>query len=172
MPRPNRYTRELLGPIVARSLSVAEVLRELGLRQAGGTHALIARRIREFDLDTSHFLGGRRNRGAAHVGGPAKKSADELLVEKPELAARTHAFKLRRAMAEIGVPNACAGCGIPSTWQGKPIVLEIDHINGRFNDNRRENLRLLCPNCHSQTENYCVKNRRVSECYELYGAAA
>ena len=170
MPRI-QYTRDLLAPIVARSYSVAQVLRELGLRQAGGTQTHVSRRIRELRLDTSHFLGGRVNRGASHVGGPARKSASELLVERSEFAPRTRAYKLRRALAELGVPFECSICGVDGSWQGKPIVLEIDHINGRFTDNRPQNLRLLCPNCHSQTETYCVRNARISEVGLVYGEA-
>ena len=164
-----QYTRELLEPIVAESYSIAEVLRRLGLRQAGGNQAHIARRIRAFGLDTSHFLGGRRNRGREHR--PARKRADELLIEKPLLASRTHAYKLRRALAEIGTPPVCALCGIGSEWRGANLTLEIDHINGQHNDNRPDNLRLLCPNCHSQTETFCARNVRVSEALAVYGTA-
>lgn len=163
------YSRELLVPIVARSFSVAEVLRLLELRQAGGTHTHISRRIREFGLDTTHFLGGRRNRGSAHLGGPAKKSASEILVEKPPLAPRTRAFKLRRALFEIGRPVRCSVCGLPDEWLGSKLTLEIDHINGRHNDNRPENLRFLCPNCHSQTETFCARNIGVGEVVAPYG---
>lgn len=160
-----RYTHELLASIVARAYSVAEVLRLLEIRQTGGSHTHISRRIRELGLDTSHFLGQRRNRGIAHTGGPAKKPASELLVEKPELAPRTRARKLRRALAEIGTPLRCVVCGLEDHWLGSEITLEIDHINGRHNDNRPENLRLLCPNCHSQTETYCARNIRASEAF-------
>ena len=163
----HRYTKELLAPVVARALSVAEVLRLLEIRQAGGNHTHISRRIRELGLDTSHFLGARRNRGPNHL--PAKKSAAQLLVEKPPLAPRTKVVKLRRALIEIGVQVRCEGCGLPDEWQGKRLVLEIDHVNGRHNDNRPENLRFLCPNCHSQTETFCVRNRGVGEAFAVYG---
>lgn len=136
------------------------------MRQAGGNHTHITRRIREFQLDTSHFLGSAHNRGRR--GGPSKKAAEEFLVEKPELAPRTAAYKLRRSLSEIGRQFRCENCGL-AQWLGSPITLEIDHINGRPNDNRRENLRLLCPNCHSQTETYCARNIRAAESRVPYG---
>ena len=155
---PRRYTRELLAPLVAESYSIAEVVRKLGLRQAGGNHTHISRRIRELGLDSSHFLGSNWNRGDRHVGGPAKLTAAELLVERSELDRRTPPFRLRRALLEIGRRCACELCGLSDTWRGQPLRLEIDHSNGRHNDNRPENLRYLCPNCHSQTETYCARN--------------
>lgn len=166
-----RYTREVLEPIVAQAFSIAEVLRLLNVRQTGGGHAHVSRRIRELGLDSSHFLGGRRNRGTTHVGGPAKKSAREILIEKPELAPRTRAHRLRRALAEIGTPPRCALCGSDEQWRGSTLTLEIDHINGRHNDNRRENLRFLCPNCHSQTETFCARNIRRSDDRQRHEAA-
>ncbi|MBX9580218.1 MAG: HNH endonuclease [Gemmataceae bacterium] len=58
----------------------------------------------------------------------------------------------------MGRVSACTRCGI-SEWQGCPLSLHLDHVNGVNNDNRLENLRFLCPNCHSQTESYCKKGR-------------
>jgi hypothetical protein len=137
------------------------------LRQAGGNHLHISRRIRQLGLDTSHFTGSAHNRGRPSG---KRKLAAELLVEKPALAGRTHAFKLRRALDEIGRPARCELCGMADEWHGSKLTLEIDHINGRHNDNRPENLRLLCPNCHSQTETFCGRNIGVSEAFAYYGS--
>lgn len=69
-----------------------------------------------------------------------------------------------KRLLEKGVNYRCAICGI-FEWCGRPLVLHVDHINGIHNDHRRENLRLLCPNCHSQTDTYCNKAREPALCY-------
>lgn len=71
---------------------------------------------------------------------------------------RTH-LKMRLMAAGLLQP-VCTECGI-NTWRGKPLSLELDHINGDKHDNRLENLRLLCPNCHSQTATYAGRNKHV-----------
>lgn len=57
----------------------------------------------------------------------------------------------------------CSICGMKDIWNGRPIMLELDHINGITNDSRISNLRMLCPNCHSQTSNYCNRSNSIEE---------
>jgi hypothetical protein len=149
-----KYTFEILEPVVKSSLSFAEVLRNLGLKQTGGSQSNIKKLVIEYGLNTDHFLGQARNQGDAHRGGPKKTTAEEILVLRDRLARPESAHRLRRAMIEIGIPYKCSLCNIKDTWNEKPLMLTVDHINGHRFDNRRENLRFLCPNCHSQTPTF------------------
>lgn len=151
---PNcKYTAEMLRPIVESSLSYTEVLRRLGLKQAGGSQSNVKRLVQKYGIGADHFLGQSRNRGDEHRG-PRKATAEEILVLRDPLAQPEKAFKLRRAMIETGIPFLCAECGIEAVWNDRPLMLTVDHINGHRNDNRRENLRFLCLNCHSQTPTF------------------
>lgn len=68
-------------------------------------------------------------------------------------------IRLKKRLVKAGMLNeCCATCGIHE-WLGKKLVLDLDHINGVRSDHRLENLRLLCPNCHSQTPTYKSKNK-------------
>ena len=66
---------------------------------------------------------------------------------------------LKRALLEAGVPYECAMCGLDGTWQGAPLTLEVDHIDGDFYNNLLENVRFLCPNCHRQTPNFAGRSK-------------
>lgn len=144
-----KHTPEILQEAARNSTSVAGVLRYLGLRQSGGNHSHISRRLKEYEIDTSHFLAG-----TSHLRGlpPAnKKTPEEILVLRFE-GRRQPAPRLRRALLESNVPLVCNSCEVGDSYNGRPLTLEIDHINGNWLDDRIHNLRFLCPNCHSQEE--------------------
>lgn len=148
-----RWTRDVLEAAVAASTSVYEVLRRLGLDVVGGQHTHISRRIRALGIDTSHFTPHahtkimRNNR--------RRITATEILIEESSAhARRVPSERLRRALLELGISESCAFCEVESEWLGCPLPLEVDHIDGNWRNNRIENLRLLCPNCHSTTDTY------------------
>jgi hypothetical protein len=154
---PHRwYTTEQLAAAVAAATSYAGVLRQLGLPQAGGSQAYLARRIRKEGHDTAHFTGQAHMRGRV---GSRRLTAEDLLVVRPPGSPRVVAAKLRRAMLESGVPQLCASCGLGPWWQDQALTLIVDHVSGDWLDNRLANLRFLCPNCHAQTATWCRRKK-------------
>ncbi|GAA2432677.1 hypothetical protein GCM10010405_14530 [Streptomyces macrosporus] len=135
----------------------ADVMRRLGLPVNDANHRRVHRHVARLGLDTSHFK--RRTRREMRPKAP-KRIADEVLRTRPEGTPRTNHARLRRALDEIGVPYRCVLCGNQGEWLGVPMTLQIDHVNGAPHDNRRENLRYLCPNCHATTGTWCRRNRR------------
>jgi len=141
-----KYTKELLEEAVKNSRSYCDVLRYLGLRLAGGTQSHITKRIKEYKINTDHFIGQGWAKGSVAMN---KKSFNEVLILNPEGSRRTSHIQLKRAMIESGLRYICR-CGIDGEWQDRSITLEINHIDGNFCNNLRDNLEFLCPNCHSQ----------------------
>ncbi|MFJ1868907.1 HNH endonuclease [Streptomyces sp. NPDC088097] len=156
--RRRPYTRHVrpgaaaLREAVAVSLSLAETLRHLGLPGGSSRNDSLKAWIREAGLDTSHFLGQAHQRD--RPGTVPRRTAQEILV-RHEGKRRTATRFLRRALREIGVPECCDRCATPARWRGRPMTLEVDHVNGDWSDDRPENLRLLCPNCHAITSTWC-----------------
>jgi hypothetical protein len=135
--------------------SVAEIMRRLGLdptRKRGRRH--LERRIAGIGLDVDALLGQRWAQGRKRR--PRGRPLEEILVERSEYRS-VHTLK-KRLIAEGLLEPVCAICRLYE-WQDRPIVLHLDHIDGDRTNHRLENLRLLCPNCHSQTDTYCGRNR-------------
>ncbi|WP_326590331.1 HNH endonuclease signature motif containing protein [Streptomyces sp. NBC_01294] len=149
-PEGAKWTREILAEAVAASTTMCEVLRRLGLEVVGGHHTHITRRVKTFGIDTSHF------KLPSPAGRPKVRRTPEaiLVMHDGPRARRVQGERLKRALASLGTPEQCRLCGIAPTWQGYPLPLEVDHIDGDWRNNRPENLRPLCPNCHSTTDTY------------------
>ena len=143
-----------LRDLVPSCTSYADVMRGLGLEVCGVNHRRVRRSVARLGIGTGHF--GRRSWGRAEPPAPVSTStAHRVLIVLPHHAGRTNRTQLHRAPGEIGVPYSCETCGDTGVWRGRPITLQIGHVNGNWRDNRRENLRYLCPNCHSVTETWC-----------------
>ncbi|MET9659353.1 HNH endonuclease signature motif containing protein [Streptomyces sp. NPDC006510] len=144
-----RWTREVLEPVIASSTNMCQVLRSLGLEVVGGHHAHISRRVKALGIDTSHFAPPSRK------GERRRRRPEELLVDQnPSHARRIPGDRLKRALVAVGAEQRCAMCGTEPVWRGRPLPLEVDHIDGDWRNNQARNLRLLCPNCHSTTDTY------------------
>lgn len=131
---------------VAESTTMSEVLRRLGYQPSGGAHRYIRQKIANLGLDTSHFVGQSWARGRSHRRN--RVPLEEILVQNSTYAVIS---RLRRRLVAEGLKEArCECCGL-DTWLGEPLPLTLDHINGDPTDNRIENLRILCPNCHALT---------------------
>ena len=130
------------------ALSLAETIRRLGHEPSYTTYQWVRAAIAEYDIDTSHFRPYSRANGRKPI------PLDQVLVR----GRATHSGKLRERLIDAGLKERrCEVCR-RTEWNGRPIPLELDHIDGDRLNNLLENLRLLCPNCHAQTPTYRGRN--------------
>ena len=117
---------------------------------------MVRRRVRELRLSAAHWTGKGHLRGRTH--GWAKKLALADILCLPTRYRGGTATLKERLIREGHLPSQCERGGI-DRWLDEALVLHLDHANGNREDNRLVNLRVLCPNCHSQTPTYCGRNR-------------
>jgi len=151
-----KYTKELLTPIVKKSLSWSQVIRSLGLKNTGGNYRHIQTIVKYHQLDYKHFTGQLWSKGQTSKSNPSiKRMAKRLSIPDAEIfKLNGHPMKnnslTKRLVENHGWEYKCSICNL-DTWQGQHLSLDLDHINGNNRDCSFKNLRFLCPNCHRIT---------------------
>lgn len=150
-------TKEEYEIAIKNAKSIAQALRNLGIKDRGGNYRIIKNAINKYQIDTSHFTGQGWNVNLK-FNPNTKIKTEDLLVENSNY----NSYKLKKRLLSEGYKEKkCECCGL-TEWQGKEMPLELHHINGNNTDNRIENLEILCPNCHALTDNYRGRNKSAS----------
>lgn len=147
-----KYDKDILIKLVNESNTFADVLRKLDIRTAGGNFKTLQKWIKYYDIDTKHFC-----RDYSHLKKFTKIELDEILIENSNYKSTSN---LKERLYKEGLKERCCElCGQGEEWHGKKMSLILDHINGVHDDNRLENLRIVCPNCNATLDTHCGKNK-------------
>lgn len=141
---------------VVNSINFTEVLEKLNIPRQGNNSKTLRKILDENNIDYSHFTGRARFYTTNYV------PVEQYLSNTKKI----HSSKLKEKLLKEGlINNCCSICGL-TEWNNKPLILQLHHIDGDHNNNNLNNLQLLCPNCHSQTENYCGSaNKNIVKYY-------
>lgn len=154
--RQKKWTREQLTDAVNTSGSIRQVIQKIGLVPAGGNYVQVQQYLKRYEIDTSHFHGMGWRKGNTTPATPPQP-LKKILTKNSSY----QSYKLKsRLWAEALKPKECEMCGWKEISSDGRLPLELDHINGDRYDNRLENLRVLCPNCHSLQPTHRGKNKR------------
>lgn len=150
--------KDILTDIVHRSKHLAGVLSQMGMTVTGGSHKTLKKYIKMYEISTSHFESRASiiRRSIIAYQESKKLPISELLAIRKRLSSGVR----KRIFREGLLKYECSKCGNNGNWNGLPLTLQIDHINGGPINNVINNLRVLCPNCHSQTDNFAGKGLR------------
>jgi hypothetical protein len=150
-----KYTKEILEDKVKNCTSWRQLIFAFSLKEAGGNYKNLQKKCEEFNIDTSHFNGQGWNKiSHPNFGNSIDLEKRFSIHENKQPSSKTKEVLLNHQLRE----NKCEICGI-SEWNNKPIILQLHHINGNPKDDRLENLQILCPNCHSQTDSFCKRQK-------------
>jgi hypothetical protein len=152
------WSKELLEEIVKNSSSRREVLIKLNIRCAGGNFKTLKKYLELYTIETSHFIKNYSN--MVDKSRNRKINLNEILVEDSKYS-RT---SLKKRLYDEGIKERkCCLCGQGEEWNGMKISLILDHINGVHNDNRIDNLRIVCPNCNAGLDTFAGKNNKITK---------
>jgi hypothetical protein len=153
--RPVSYTEEQATEAIATSYSWAESLRKLGLCPTGGAWRVLKKYAEVWNISTEHFDPARHLQANLKT---KKRPIEELLVENSTCSRQN----LKRRLFQEGLKEPrCEICGQDENWRGRRMAMILDHINGVRNDNRIENLQIVCPNCAATLDTHCGRKNRV-----------
>jgi len=147
--------KETLTVLCKQHPSIASALRSLGMTISGASYKTFKKYCKKFGL-VPPVMPVSKRACLSHI--KNKIPDEEVFVQDSKYRGRGRSLKKR--LIERGHPEFCAWCCLGTQWNDKPLNLHLDHINGINTDNRESNLRLLCPNCHSQTDTYCGRNTK------------
>ena len=142
----DKWSIEQLKPLIDSSKSKAEILEKMGVSLKAGNYRTLKRYFDKYNIDNDLYKGNPK-RNANRV----KYNDSEVFCENSQY---NSAHLKNRVLVSNLLEYKCVGCGNEGEWNGRKLVLQIDHINGINTDNRISNLRFMCPNCHSQTETF------------------
>ena len=142
---------------VKDSKTKTECLKKMGLRAAGGNYKTITKYIEKYQINTNHFDSHQAKiKKINQMSSDRKIPLSEILTENSTY--NRHRLK-ERLYEENLKTRQCELCGQGEIWNGMKMSLIIDHINGIWDDNRIENLRIVCPNCNATLPTHCGKNK-------------
>lgn len=141
--------------LVKSSQTMSQVLRFFGMENKGSNYITCRKRIKELDIDTSHFLNRVQSSNLSR-----EITKDEFIVSLCENSSCKRSEVKKRLVKFNLLDYTCSECGNVGIWNNKKLSLHLEHKNGVSNDNRLENLTFLCPNCHSQTDTYAGKSHK------------
>jgi hypothetical protein len=154
--RRRSYTKEEFTNAWQTSLSIAEVIRKLNLKAAGGGYISLKIAAEDLGLNSDHMTGQGWNVGKRYRKFSKIRPLEEVLIENSDYLST---YRLKSRLYREGLKEKkCEWCGIVE-WREKPAPLALDHANGNRRDNRLINLRILCYNCHGQTNTFAGKNK-------------
>lgn len=155
------WNDEQLTEAIKTSTSFNQVFKKLNMKTSGSQHRVVRGRADYLQLDYSHFLGSRANCGPNYKGGSKNKPIEEVLIKYEYGMFKSGSSKIKKRLYKENIlKEICILCGQLPIWQGKPLVLRLDHINGDPDDYRLDNLRILCPHCDSQTLTFTGRNKK------------